>query len=89
MSEPSGESPPRSAVLAVAGAALLWSSGGVFIKLAPMPALAVACGRSLVAGLFYMLVLRPNLRAARLTGRPAAARCSLASAIEWRPKWKL
>ena len=28
----------RRAILAVAGAALLWSSGGLFIKLAPMPA---------------------------------------------------
>ena len=57
----------RRAVLAVAGAAVLWSSGGLFIKLAPMPALAVACGRSLIAGVFYLLVVRPNLRAARWT----------------------
>jgi drug/metabolite transporter (DMT)-like permease len=77
VSEPSGESPPRNAVLAVAGAALLWSSGGVFIKLAPMPALAVASGRSLVAGLFYMLVLRPNLRAARFSTAAAYAACIL------------
>ena len=57
----------RRAVLAVAGAAVLWSTGGLFIKLAPMPALAVACGRSLIAGLFYLALLRPNLRAARWT----------------------
>src|SRR5436305_109592 len=65
----------RRAVLAVAGAAVLWSSGGLFIKLAPMPALAVACGRSLIAGVFYLLVLRPNLRAARWTTAAAYAAC--------------
>ena len=63
--------------MAVAGAALLWSSGGVFIKVAPMPALAVACGRSLVAGLFYLIALRPNLRAARFTTAASYAACIL------------
>src|SRR3954470_17432095 len=65
----------RAAVLAVAAAAVLWSSGGLFIKLAPMPALAVACGRSLVAAIFYLLILRPNLRAARWTTAAAYAGC--------------
>jgi len=65
----------RRAVLAVAGAAVLWSTGGLFIKLAPMPALAVACGRSLIAGLFYLALLRPNLRAARWTTAAAYAGC--------------
>jgi drug/metabolite transporter, DME family len=65
----------RGAVLAVASAAILWSSGGLFIKLAPMPALAVACGRSLVAAVFYLAVLRPNLRAARWTTAAAYAGC--------------
>jgi DME family drug/metabolite transporter len=65
----------RAAILAVAGAAVLWSSGGLFIKLAPMPGLAVACGRSLVAAVFYLVVLRPNLRAARLTTAAAYAAC--------------
>jgi drug/metabolite transporter (DMT)-like permease len=65
----------RRAVLAVAGAAILWSTGGLFIKLAPMPALAVACGRSLIAGLFYLAVLRPDLRAARWTTAAAYAAC--------------
>ena len=75
----------RRAVLAVAGAAVLWSSGGLFIKLAPMPALAVACGRSLIAGVFYLLVLRPNLRAARWTTAAAYASESseMYSAIAW------
>ncbi|SRR6266851_419003 len=63
------------AVLAVAGAAVLWSSGGLFIKLAPMPALAVAGGRSIVAGAFYLLVLRPDLRAARWTTAISYAAC--------------
>jgi DME family drug/metabolite transporter len=65
----------RAAVLAVAGAAILWSSGGLFIKLAPMPALAVACGRSLIAGLFYLLLLRPDLRKARWATAAAYAAC--------------
>jgi drug/metabolite transporter (DMT)-like permease len=65
----------RRAVLAVAGAAMLWSSGGLFIKLAPMPALAVACGRSLIAAIFYLVVLRPDLRVARWTTAAAYAAC--------------
>jgi drug/metabolite transporter (DMT)-like permease len=67
----------RAAVLAVAGAAVLWSSGGLFIKIAPMPALAVACGRSIVAGLFYLVTLRPNLRAARWSTAASYAGCIL------------
>jgi drug/metabolite transporter (DMT)-like permease len=65
----------RRAVLAVAGAAVLWSTGGLFIKLAPMPALAVAGGRSLIAGLFYLALFRPNLRNARWTTAAAYAAC--------------
>ena len=68
-------SPPRRAVLLVAGAALLWSSGGLFIKVAPMPGLAVACGRAVVATLFYLAVLRPDLRKARFTTALAYAGC--------------
>jgi drug/metabolite transporter (DMT)-like permease len=67
--------PSRRAVLLVAGAALLWSSGGLFIKIAPMPALAVACGRALIATLFYLAVLRPDLRKARVTTALAYAGC--------------
>src|SRR5881398_141460 len=59
--------PPRNAVLAVVCAALLWSSGGLFIKIAPFGPLGVACGRALVTTLFYLLVLRPNLRGARIS----------------------
>src|SRR5438552_5291152 len=67
--------PPRRAVLLVAGAALLWSSGGLFIKVAPMPGLAVACGRAIVATLFYLAVLRPDLRKARFSTALAYAGC--------------
>ncbi len=48
-------------------AALLWSSGGLFIKWIPLPALAVAGGRATVTTLFYLAILRPNLRRARLS----------------------
>src|SRR5437868_15291848 len=66
--------PPRNAVLAVVCAAVLWSSGGLFIKLAPFGPLAVACGRALVTTAFYLLVFRPDLRKARLsTGLAYAA----------------
>ncbi len=65
----------RAAILCVAGAAVLWSSGGLFIKLAPMPALAVACGRSLVAGAFYLVALRPNLRQAKWATAASYAAC--------------
>ena len=65
----------RRAVLLVAAAALLWSSGGLFIKVAPMPGLAVACGRAVVATLFYLAVLRPDLRKARVTTALAYAGC--------------
>jgi DME family drug/metabolite transporter len=59
----------------VAAAALLWSSGGLFIKLAPLPALAVACGRSLIAAVFYLVLLRPRMRSARITTALAYAAC--------------
>src|SRR5204862_5238632 len=67
--------PPRNAVLAVVCAALLWSSGGLFIKIAPFGPLGVACGRALVTTLFYLLVLRPNLRGARISTGLVYAAC--------------
>jgi len=69
-----GKGPPRE-VLLVAAAALLWSSGGLFIKIAPMPPLAVACGRSLIASLFYLAVLRPRVREARFATALSYAAC--------------
>jgi drug/metabolite transporter (DMT)-like permease len=65
----------RAAVLSVAAAALLWSTGGLFIKLAPLPPLAVAFGRSLIAALFYLAFLRPQLRRARFSTALAYAGC--------------
>jgi DME family drug/metabolite transporter len=65
----------RRAILSIAAAALLWSSGGLFIKWAPMPGLAVACGRSLVAAIFYLLVLRPRMRSAKLGTAISYAGC--------------
>ena len=63
----------RSAVLAVMGAALLWSSGGLFIKIAPMPALAVAFGRAIVTSVFYLVLFRPRLKLARWSTAAAYA----------------
>jgi drug/metabolite transporter (DMT)-like permease len=49
-------------VLAVAGAALLWSTGGVGIKAVDLPALDVACYRSACAALVLFVLFRPRLR---------------------------
>jgi drug/metabolite transporter (DMT)-like permease len=57
----------RRGTLAVLAASVLWSSGGVFIKLAPLPPLAVACGRAFVTTAFFLLAYRPDLRRARVT----------------------
>jgi len=65
----------RAAVLCVAGAAVLWSTGGLFIKVAPMPALAVAFGRAAVTSLFYLAVLRPKLSQARFSTALSYALC--------------
>jgi len=51
----------RRGVLAIAGAALLWSSGGVGIKLVAAPPLKVACYRSAVAAVALLVLLRPRL----------------------------
>lgn len=50
----------------ILAAALLWSTGGLFIKIAPLPGLLVAGGRAVVTSLFYLAVLRPHLRRAHL-----------------------
>lgn len=64
---PMSESGHSRAVLAILGAAFLWSTGGLFIKWTPLGPLGVVCGRSLVTAFFYLLVLRPKLREARWT----------------------
>jgi DME family drug/metabolite transporter len=50
----------RTGRLFIAAAALLWSSGGLAIKLVPLPALGVAFWRSLLAAVFLILVFRPS-----------------------------
>ncbi len=52
---------PRAGRLLIAGAALLWSSGGLAIKLVPLPAAGVAFWRSLLTVVFLVLVLRPGV----------------------------
>jgi drug/metabolite transporter (DMT)-like permease len=54
---------PGAALVALAAA--LWSSGGLFIKLAPVPAPALAFGRSALAALVLLVALRPRLARAR------------------------
>ena len=49
---------PRRGVLLVAGAALLWSSSGLFIKALPQGASQIVFVRSLVAALTILLALR-------------------------------
>ncbi|MGE5347073.1 MAG: DMT family transporter [Acidithiobacillales bacterium] len=50
---------PRGGRLYIVAAALLWSSGGLAIKLVPLPALGVAFWRSLLTAIFLIFVLRP------------------------------
>ncbi len=50
----------RRGVLAIAGAALLWSTGGVGIKAVAAPPLAIACWRSAFAGAALFLFFRPR-----------------------------
>jgi len=52
---------PRTGRLLITAAALLWSSGGLAIKLVPLPAAGVAFWRSLLTALFLIAVLRPSL----------------------------
>jgi DME family drug/metabolite transporter len=51
---------PRGGRLYIVAAALLWSSGGLAIKLVPLPALGVAFWRSLLTAIFLIFVLRPG-----------------------------
>jgi len=52
-------SPGRGRLL-VAAAALLWSSGGLAIKLVPLSALGVVFWRSFVSAIFLLVVFRPS-----------------------------
>lgn len=76
----SGEKAPLSPLrgrLLVVAAALLWSTGGLAIKLVPLPALGVAFWRSFVSALFLVAVFRP----ARARWRHASISTSLIYAL--------
>ena len=51
---------PRQGRLLITAAALLWSTGGLAIKLVPLPAVGVAFWRSLLTAIFLIVVLRPG-----------------------------
>ncbi|HKC23636.1 MAG TPA: DMT family transporter [Thermoanaerobaculia bacterium] len=51
----------RAGRLLIAAAAILWSTGGLAIKLVPLPALGVVFWRSAVAVAFLVLVFRPGV----------------------------
>lgn len=63
MTEPSQATLERRGLLFVAGAALLWSTGGLGIKAVEAPALVVSFYRSAIAAVALFLVLRPRIRA--------------------------
>jgi len=69
--------PERRGVLAIAGAALLWSSGGIGIKMTAEPPLTIACWRSAFAALALLALFRPRLRGslAFLAGVASYAAC--------------
>jgi DME family drug/metabolite transporter len=69
-------SPLRGRLLVVA-AALLWSTGGLAIKLVPLSALGVAFWRSFVSAIFLVVVFRP----ARARWRHASIATSLVYAL--------
>ncbi|MEO8179553.1 MAG: EamA/RhaT family transporter, partial [Deltaproteobacteria bacterium] len=60
--------------LLLLGAALLWSTAGAAMKLCQLSGVQIACGRSLVAGLFLFLAV-PDARR-----RPTRAVCLTALA---------
>jgi len=64
---------PRTGRLLIAAAALLWSTGGLAIKLVPLSGLGVAFWRSLFTFLFLMVVFRPS--------RAMWARASVSTAV--------
>src|SRR5688572_27587880 len=48
--------------LLLLGAALLWSTAGAAMKLCQLSGVQIACGRSLIAGLFLFLTVRSARR---------------------------
>ena len=61
--------PHQQGLVAVLGAAVLWSSGGLFIKWVSLDALGVTMWRSLLAGIVIWVIARPAMRAPWRTGR--------------------
>jgi drug/metabolite transporter (DMT)-like permease len=59
----------RQGIVAVLGAAVLWSTGGLFIKAVSLDALGLTMWRSLLAGLTTLVVARPILKAPWRTSR--------------------
>lgn len=51
----------RHGRLLIAAAALLWSTGGLAIKLVPLPAFGVVFWRSAICFLFFVVVFRPSV----------------------------
>lgn len=51
----------RKGILAVIAAALLWSTGGIFIKLISLNALQLSCMRSIFAALVFIVLFKKKL----------------------------
>jgi drug/metabolite transporter, DME family len=68
----------RRGVLAIAGAALLWSTGGIGIKTVAEPPLKIACCRSAFAAVALLALFRPRVR---LTAAFLAATASYAACL--------
>ncbi|MBK7126253.1 MAG: DMT family transporter [Dehalococcoidia bacterium] len=61
--------PHQQGLVAVLGAAILWSSGGLFIKWVSLDALGVTMWRSLLAGVVMWAIARPPMRPPWKTGK--------------------
>ncbi len=70
----------RRGVALVSGAALLWSSSGLFVKILPQNAAQIVFVRSLAAALTILLVLRLSRRRVHFRRDPATLAAALAYA---------
>jgi len=61
--------PHQQGLVAVLGAAVLWSTGGLFIKWVSLDALGVTMWRSLLAGVVIWVIARPPVRLPWKTNR--------------------